>query len=362
MPLNATEVSDVSVVLLSLGEDTTQAAVESLPGQTMRPREIIVIEGVRPFYKALNTGASQVKTPFFVQVDADMVLDPRCIAELRNGVGRDTGVVFARLRDALTAQVVGVKLFRASCFEHAQFRDVVSPDTNFVDEIERLGWTTSEIGRLDSELDAGRHSVNTDQITRLFMRTRSTSLEGIRYRYRQTVTGLLWRFTRLQLSVHPAAWIAQVGLAQGLFTEANSDLLGASAADLGFARLESFLHRKRSGDQFQLRLPAAGLLPGSGSVPAMRWGMHWQLRSFRVCHGTGHACCHAGGVAELIDKVALCRGLLAGEIDVEAIDADYGVLSRFSRPATRDAARTARSQTWIRSRNTLRRLGSTVSF
>jgi len=111
-----TQTNDVTAVVLTMGETTTRHAIDSLRRQIMRPREVIVVRGKAPFHKALNTGAAQVKTPFFVQVDADMILDPHCIAGLRGNMSRRTGIVVARLRDALMEQVVGVKLFRSKCF------------------------------------------------------------------------------------------------------------------------------------------------------------------------------------------------------------------------------------------------------
>src|SRR5712672_71664 len=74
---------DVTAVVLSIGEATTDEAVASLRRQTLQPRDTIIVRDVVPFHNALNIGASQVKTPFFVQVDADMILDRECIATLR---------------------------------------------------------------------------------------------------------------------------------------------------------------------------------------------------------------------------------------------------------------------------------------
>jgi hypothetical protein len=58
--------NDVSAAVLSTGERTTQDAIASLHRQTMPVRDIIMVRDVAPFHKALNAGAAQVKTPFFI--------------------------------------------------------------------------------------------------------------------------------------------------------------------------------------------------------------------------------------------------------------------------------------------------------
>ena len=51
--------------------------------QTLPVADTIVVRGVSPFHCALNAGAAQVRTPFFVQVDADMTFDDTCLEDVR---------------------------------------------------------------------------------------------------------------------------------------------------------------------------------------------------------------------------------------------------------------------------------------
>ena len=64
----------------------------------VRPAEIISVAGVRPFYRALAAGAARVTTPFFIQVDADMVLDEACIERLRDAMTPEIGITVGQLR------------------------------------------------------------------------------------------------------------------------------------------------------------------------------------------------------------------------------------------------------------------------
>ncbi|HEY3257981.1 MAG TPA: hypothetical protein VGJ64_03935, partial [Gemmatimonadaceae bacterium] len=127
--------SDVSALVLTIGESFTERAVASLAKQTLPPAEIIVVENISPFSSAMNAGIPRVKTPFFVQVDADMILDPGCFEALRAATDDRTGMTVGELRDPLMGQVVGVKLFRTECFEWAAFRDSITPDTDYIAEI-----------------------------------------------------------------------------------------------------------------------------------------------------------------------------------------------------------------------------------
>jgi glycosyltransferase involved in cell wall biosynthesis len=324
--------NDVTAVVLTVGEPTTAEAIESLHRQTVPPRDIIVVRDVNPFHQALNVGAAQVKTRFFVQVDADMILDPACIAALRGGMHRRAGIVVARLRDALTGHVVGIKLFRTACFAITRFRDSISPDTDFVGELDRLGWKTVFIGKLDSHdpdswATFGEHRPSyTPSYT-----FRKHVLEGARYRYRRTVPGLRWRLARLESSAHPSALIAQVGLAQGLFENTDGDRLGSAHPDEHFGRLEPLLHHCDAAHQSVALAPAADLPIEERFRLLYRQGIELRAANDWAAFGRLMQELNGGGQAgtEWIGKVALCRGLLGQGPDAAAIDADYRALQEF---------------------------------
>ena len=69
-------VSDVSAVVLTIGESTTERALKSIEQQDYPLSETILVENVTPSYRAGNVGASRVKTDYLVIVGADMVLEP----------------------------------------------------------------------------------------------------------------------------------------------------------------------------------------------------------------------------------------------------------------------------------------------
>jgi hypothetical protein len=216
-------VSDVSAVLLSIGEVSVDRARRAIEMQSLPAREIVVVENVSPFHRALNQGAREVSAPYFVQVDADMVLDPGCFEELRGAVRDDTGIVVGELRDPMMGQTVGVKLFRRECFEATATSDSVSPDTDFVDAIARRGWKTVYVGRPHGSMHASHTLGDHDpQYSPSYVMAKYL-LEGARLRYRGARGGLRWRAGRLAKSEHGLAPLALVALGHGFFEESTHD-------------------------------------------------------------------------------------------------------------------------------------------
>src|SRR5262245_15536075 len=121
-------ISDVTALVLSLGEDYTERAIASVRRQSLPPAEIIVVRGISPFHRAFNSAVPRVRTEFFIQVDADMILDSTCIADLRRCISDKVGIVLGHLRDPLLGRVVGIKLFRKQCFDRVKLRDSLSSE------------------------------------------------------------------------------------------------------------------------------------------------------------------------------------------------------------------------------------------
>jgi len=105
-------VSDVGAVVLHLNEPFWPLALASLDKQTLSVAQTVVLTGISPFYRALNEAAARMEMPYFVQVDADMQLDPHCVQSLRALMSEDCACVVGHLRDPLMGRIVGVKLFR----------------------------------------------------------------------------------------------------------------------------------------------------------------------------------------------------------------------------------------------------------
>ena len=221
----------VSAVVLSSGEPFVNRAMESIARQTVPLHEVIVIEHVSPFSKALNQGAARVATPYFVQVDADMILDADCVARLMLKMDEETGLVVGELRDAICGQLAGVKLYRTECFLRATLPDSISPDTDHVDLMRRQGWRTVYLGP-DSDAGTPLPTVGEHRPDYAPSYTfAKMSIEGARYRYRGSRTGVLSHMQALEHGGHPMAVLAQIALSHGLFSALVGDQLVAPIRD-----------------------------------------------------------------------------------------------------------------------------------
>jgi hypothetical protein len=243
----------------------------------------------------MNEAARRVTTPFFVQVDADMVLDPGCLEALRASVREDTGMVVAELRDALLGQVVGVKLFRTECIRRTGFPDSISPDTDFGAAIGRRGWATRYLESPDGEPGARRPTLGEHRPDYTPAYTyRKHLLEGSRLRYRGARGGLRWRCEGLVASRHPLAGLALLALAHGFFLAADGDLLRPGGDKPDAARLLALLESQGRCDATADLFPLA---------------RHPRLRDvYNRFALAGHAIARAGAGATLHDTFAALDG------------------------------------------------------
>jgi hypothetical protein len=234
--------SEVSAVVLSVGEPYTVRAINSLGGQSVPLHERIVIEHVSPFSGAINEGARRVTTPYFVQVDADMILDPTCVEVLLRHMQPGTGIVVGELRDAIVGQVVGIRMFRTACFRDGGMPDSISPDTDFGVRLTRQGWRTQYVENPGAVAGVERPTVGEHRPDYTPSYThRKFLLEGARIRYRAARHGLMFQLDALDHSTHPLALLAQVAYAHGLFLPMERDELKAPQHDRAADALAAFL-------------------------------------------------------------------------------------------------------------------------
>lgn len=326
--------SDITAVVLTIGEETTQRALDSLKRQTVLPEEIIVIRDVTPFHKALNLGASKVQTEFFIQVDSDMILDENCLEDLRGHMIEDNnlGIVVGPLRDTLVELISGVKMFRKKCFEKIQFKNSVSPDTDFYNDIEKYGWKCIYVLNLRYSVASngfcytfGEHN---PVYTPLYTYSKHYIL-GRRYRYRKDLEGLTWRFRELQNSNDGIQLIAQIGMAHGIFSKETKDLLKPYSRNQDFDVLENFSRSKGNSD-----IESSDILPFLTLEPKKVFEEFYKLgiglrrsNSFSALErcmnilGKGH------GGSSCIAKVGLCHGIFSEAYSEKRVRKEYGMLS-----------------------------------
>ena len=217
--------SDVTAIVLATGEATLDRALASVRAQTYELADTVIVEGVTPFHRAFNAGAAAVRTPYFVQVDADMVLDPTCVADLRELMTPGVGILAGLLRDPLIGRVPAVKLFRTACFEGASLPNSIAPEIDFYRAGQLAGWLTLYALRADGSAAAGWHTFGEHRPAYTPAYTYATYyLLGSKYRYLWDTDGLRWRVRALAASPHPCAILARLALSHGLFFSCDEDV------------------------------------------------------------------------------------------------------------------------------------------
>ena len=327
--------ADVTAVVLSLDEPYAGRAVASVECQTPAVADVLVVRRQVPFHRALNAGAAQVRTPYFVQVDADMVLDPTCCADLRACVADTVGVVIGHLRDPLIGRVAGVKLFRTACFAEEGFPDSISPDTDFGNAIARRGWATVYALKDPPMSGAPRHVLGDHQPDYTPLYTfRKFALHGARHRYRRAAVALRELAQRLHASRHEAALVALVGTAYGLSLPTGNDLLIPYAADADFERLARFLARPAGAPEIPIDIRAIERL---GARAAWQRGYACGVELHRrqdvatfvaALRHLGDGLGGAHGTIAWVALAGLCQGLFADTVDPAAVGDAFARLNQ----------------------------------
>jgi len=240
---------DVTGLVLSIGERTTPRAVRSLKNQTVPCREIVIVENVSPFYKAMNRGIRRVKTPFFLQCDADMVPDPDCIEVLLGCMDDDVGVVLGYLLDDLLGKIQAIKLFRTEGVRQVQFPNNISPDTECINQMAEQGWRFRFAKRSKAKYGHPPDILGAHQpdYSRLYTFNKFSRL-GSRMRYRGVFREFASTMQKLRASAHPMAPIALIALSHGLFMERRTDHLRPGGASKDYHILEQYMrsHNQRN--------------------------------------------------------------------------------------------------------------------
>jgi hypothetical protein len=322
--------TDVTAVVLSIGEETTTRALDSIQRQTLPPRETITIHDVSPFYRAFNLAAAQVTTEFFVQVDSDMILDEHCLQYLRSCMTDEVGIVMGHLRDPLMGRIGWVKLFRTKCFATVQYRDVISPDVVFRDELLRHGWqTVYALRSLNGSPKDLWHTFGEHRPAYTPHYTYSKyMLEGRRYRYRKAPGPLLWHFKQLRKSRHPAAFVAQIALAHGIFIRDETDLLKRYERDKDFESLEEFLAQTAPYKPCRIsHLQAFTCSPKKTFQRNYRLGVELrQANAFPAFTDCMERLDTSHDPLAWVAKVGLCHGLFAETYDEKTCRSEYDLL------------------------------------
>jgi len=325
----------VSAVVLSVGETTTDRAIESVKNQSIPVSEIIVIRDEMPFHRALNKGAAQVRSRFFVQVDADMILDRECIDALLACASDDVGIVAGYLRDPLIGWRCCIKLFRTACFAQVAFRNTVSPDTDFVQEIEAQGFAIVYAVRLNHDQPEFRRTFGQHNPDYTISYTfRKHLIEGRRYTYRNNFPSFRWLIEQLERRQDEISFTAQVATAHGLFLGGRHDQLTPEWNDDDQAIWLSFMQRLGTNEANKTKLLLAFLI--FAFSPAGSYKRHYRLGMALGQYGTScesqdwlHRMGGADSNARAIAKIGYCHGLCQSRFESQEACENFDFVRKF---------------------------------
>jgi len=139
---------DVTVFVTTIGDTLNFAdCIAHLEAQTVRCR-MEIIARIAPMSAAFSRMHERCRTPYYVQVDEDMLLYPQALETLRERIlesDASVPLVCAPLWDCDVEQpILGVKIYRHEIVKRFPYRNSLS----------------CEIAQLRSMEDAGHHAVN----------------------------------------------------------------------------------------------------------------------------------------------------------------------------------------------------------
>lgn len=141
---------DLTVFVISAGEDTLDECVDALLQQDCS-FHIEHIRDVYPMSAAFQAMPDGCHTPYFIQVDADMILYPHAIRTLYDGIRKSgffTYLVYGMLLEQGFGVRGSVKAWKRKIFQWFAFRDSRTVDRDLTRRVRRLGFRQRGLGEV----------------------------------------------------------------------------------------------------------------------------------------------------------------------------------------------------------------------
>ena len=138
----------VTVFVTTVGAPSFDACMQHLEQQDCRFR-LEVIDHVAPMHQAFQLMLDRCRTPYYVQVDEDMLLYSNAVRVLYEAIrtaAASTALAFGPLHDAhLGRSIHGVKIFRHSIVRRFPFRDTLSFEKEQIRRLLAGGFTLLKV-------------------------------------------------------------------------------------------------------------------------------------------------------------------------------------------------------------------------
>ena len=153
--------SSVTVFVLTVGdEENFTDCIAHLDRQTVRVRREI-IDHVAPLSDALEEMNRRCRTPYYVQVDEDMLLFPNAIASLYEHITSASprvAMMSAPLWDCdIGRSIYGVKIYRHEIVRRFPYQETHSSEANQVNRLRAAGYEVTDLPLEDRNACLGEH-------------------------------------------------------------------------------------------------------------------------------------------------------------------------------------------------------------
>lgn len=142
-PRNAQAPVSTTVFLLTVGDPAFQACKDSVERQTGTTFKVETIQNICPFNTAAQEMITRCTTPYFIQVDEDMVFHPDAVSRMEQEMAHapsEVGMICFHLYDEdRECPIQGVKIYRTESMKQVSFLDLKASEMNLLDQMGEQG-------------------------------------------------------------------------------------------------------------------------------------------------------------------------------------------------------------------------------
>jgi hypothetical protein len=219
--------TDTTVFVTTIGDKANYTdCLAHLRAQTVCCR-IEVIDHVAPMSAAFQQMLIRCRTPFYVQVDEDMILFARAIHTLQRLIRLsppNVAMICAPLWDCdIQAAIQGIKIYRHAIVRHFPYENILSCEIRQLDQIVAAGFTTISLPLRNRTTCLGEHGKHHTPVT-IFSRWQRTFQKHNRFGHikwiEPWVDWLLQRYLKSRDTLHLYAFLGAVA---GITGDAPTD-------------------------------------------------------------------------------------------------------------------------------------------
>ena len=134
---------NVTVFILTVGDPVFAACRNAIEAQHSSDFLIDIIEHVHPFNTAAQEMIRRCRTPYFIQVDEDMILHPDAVSRMQQAMTQapaEIGMICFHLYDEdRECPIQGIKIYRTKLMKRLAFHDLKASEMNLLDQMGEQG-------------------------------------------------------------------------------------------------------------------------------------------------------------------------------------------------------------------------------